>query len=211
MFVGNEKKIKKKLKNKNNILSFSEWFDISLICRWHTAASSTARPKEPTIYRSDRIAACNYFSTNIVNLSIIRGKLNMACLKADMNSDILLKTAAIFFSVEYISQTGYWLGLCHCWFHLQGLAWAVKISSRARITKWKIFAHCRIRTRDLPLTKRTRYHWATGTDVCLEDKSSPAFTCAILRNLPVARGRCRKLICRLFLSYNICIVLLFEN
>ena len=37
------------------------------------------------------------------------------------------------------------------------------------------------------------------------------FTCAIFRNLPVARVRCSKIICRLFLSSNICIVLLLTN
>ena len=34
-------------------------------------------------------------------------------LKADMNSYILLQTAAIFFSNELLSETGYWLGVCH--------------------------------------------------------------------------------------------------
>ena len=34
----------------------------------------------------------------------------------------------------------------------------------------KILAHCRIRTRDIPLTKRARYHYATRTDVCEVDK-----------------------------------------
>ena len=37
------------------------------------------------------------------------------------------------------------------------------------------------------------------------------FTCAIFRNLPVARVRCSKIICRLFLSSDICIVLLFTK
>ena len=43
--------------------------------------------------------------------------------KADMNSDILLLTAAIpvFFSIELLSETGYWLGVCHGGFHLHGL------------------------------------------------------------------------------------------
>ena len=49
----------------------------------------------------------------------------------------------------------------------------------------------------------------TRTGVSRVDKSSPGFTCAIFRNLPVARGRCSKIICRLFLSYNICIALQF--
>ena len=127
-------------------------------------------------------------------------------LNADMNSDILLRTAAIFSSI-----IGHWLSVCHCWFHLQVLTRAVRNASRARISKWKILAHCGIRTRDLPLTKRTRYHWAMRTDVCRVDKSSPSFTCAILINLPVARGRCSKIICHLFLSYNTCIVLLFDK
>ena len=33
--------------------------------------------------------------------------------KADMNSDIPLQTAAIFFSDELLSETGYWLGVRH--------------------------------------------------------------------------------------------------
>ena len=34
-------------------------------------------------------------------------------LKADMNSAILLQTAAILFSYELLSETRYWLGVCH--------------------------------------------------------------------------------------------------
>ena len=30
-----------------------------------------------------------------------------------MNSDKPLQTAAIFFSDELLSETGYWLGACH--------------------------------------------------------------------------------------------------
>ena len=134
-------------------------------------------------------------------------------LKANMNSYMymLLQMAAIIFSIEPLSKTGYWLGVFHGWFHLQGLTGGVKNASRVRITKLKILAHCGIRTRDLPFTKRARYHWATKADVSLADKTSPTFTCAIFRNLPVARVRCSKIICRLFLSYDICIVLLFTN
>ena len=132
-------------------------------------------------------------------------------VKANMNSYILLQMAAIFFSIEPLSQTGYCLGVCYGWFHLQGLTGGVKNASRVRITKLKIPAHCGIRTRVLPFTKRARYHWATKADVRLADKTSPGFTCAIFRNLPVARVRCSKIICRLFLSYDICIVLLFTN
>ena len=36
-----------------------------------------------------------------------------AYVKADMNSDILLQTAAIFFSNELLSETGYCLSVCH--------------------------------------------------------------------------------------------------
>ena len=43
------------------------------------------------------------------------------------------------------------------------------------------------------------------------DKSSPGFTCVILKNLPAGHGRYRKIICRVFLSYNYCIVLLFDQ
>ena len=55
----------------------------------------------------------------------------------------------------------------------------------------------------LPLSHKGRCQFA--------DKTSPGFNCAIFRNLPVACVRCSKIICRLFLSYDICIVLLFTN
>ena len=41
------------------------------------------------------------------------------------------------------------------------------------------------------------------TDVCRVNRSSPGFNCSIFRNLPAAHGRCNKIICRVFLSYNI--------
>ena len=116
-----------------------------------------------------------------------------------------------YFSIEPLSKTGYWLGVCHGWFHLQWLTEGVKNASWVRITKLKSLAHCGIRTRDLPLTKRARYHWATKTNVSRVVKRSPGFTCAIFRNLSVARVRCCKIVCRLFLSSDICIVLLFTN
>ena len=37
-----------------------------------------------------------------------------------------------------------------------------------------------------------------------------AFHLSFLFKLPVVRGRCSKTICRVFLSYTICIVLLFD-
>ena len=67
-----------------------------------------------------------------------------------------------------------------------------------RITKLKSLAYSGIRTRDLPLTKRAHYHWATKADVNRVDKIQLVFTCAIFRNLLVARVRCSKIICRLF-------------
>ena len=121
------------------------------------------------------------------------------------------KRQPYFFSIEPLSKTRYWLGVCHGWFHLQGLTGGVKNASWVRIIKLKSLVHCGIRTRDLPFTNRARYHWATETDVSRADKRSPGFTCAIFRNLPVARVRCSKIICRLFLSSDICIVLLFTN
>ena len=116
-----------------------------------------------------------------------------------MNSYIQLQTAAIFFLSSLYLKTGYWLGVCHGWFHLQGLTVGVKNASRVRITKLKSLTHYGIRTRDLPFTKQARYHWATRADVSRADKRSPGFTYAIFRNLPVARVRCSKIIkvCRL--------------
>ena len=58
-----------------------------------------------------------------------------------MNSYIQLQKAAIFFSIEPLSKTGYWLGVCHGWFHLQGLTGGVKNASWVRITKLKSLAH----------------------------------------------------------------------
>ena len=94
-------------------------------------------------------------------------------IKADMKSYKLLETAAISYST--FSETGYELGVCHGWFHSHGLIGAVRIASRAWITKCKILAHSGIRTRDLSLTERARYHWATKTDANRVDKSSPGF------------------------------------
>ena len=90
-------------------------------------------------------------------------------LIANMNS-LYMYTAvngSHIFSIEPLSKTGYWLGVCHGWFHLQGLTGGVKNASRVRITKLKILVHCGIRTRDLSFTKRARYHWATKADVSL--------------------------------------------
>ena len=42
-----------------------------------------------------------------------RNESDFSLFKADMKSDILLQTAAIFFSIEPISKTGHWLGICH--------------------------------------------------------------------------------------------------
>ena len=44
----------------------------------------------------------------------------------------------------------------------------------------KNLVHSGFQTRDLPLTKRRRYHRATRADVGRVDKSSPGFNCAIL-------------------------------
>ena len=49
--------------------------------------------------------------------------------KADMNSDKGLQTAAIFFSDELLSETWYWLGVCHGWFHLHRLPLAARSGS----------------------------------------------------------------------------------
>ena len=49
------------------------------------------------------------------------------------------------------------------------------------------------------------------TDVSGVYKSSTGFTCSFFRNLTIGRGRCSKIICRLFLPCNICIVLLFDE
>ena len=39
-------------------------------------------------------------------------------VKAKVSVILPMETAAIFFSREPLSKTGYWLGVCHGWFHL---------------------------------------------------------------------------------------------
>ena len=39
--------------------------------------------------------------------------LTIIMLKANMNSDIPLQTAVIFFSNKPLSETGYWQGVCY--------------------------------------------------------------------------------------------------
>ena len=115
--------------------------------------------------------------------------------KAEMKNYILLQTAAkSFLSNLYLKQG---IGsVYHGWFHLQRLPRAFRNARRARITKWKILAHCGIRTRDLPLTTRRRYLWATRTVACRVDTGSPGFNCAFFFKLPAADGRCSKIIFR---------------
>ena len=69
-----------------------------------------------------------------------------------------------------------------------------------RITKLKSLAHSGIRTRDPPLNKRARYHTTELRRLMSTEwiKVHLVFTCAIFRNLLVARVRCSKIICRLF-------------
>ena len=69
---------------------------------------------------------CDYYAPLLYDMSL---------LKANMNSDIPLQTAAIFFSDELLSETGYWLGVCHGWFHLHGIPLAAR--SRSEIYKTK--------------------------------------------------------------------------
>ena len=56
------------------------------------------------------------------------------------------------------------------------------------------------------------YHYATNfiKDIYQTVKSWPPFT-FVIKKLPEARGRCSKMFCRVFLLYNICIVLLFDQ
>ena len=56
-------------------------------------------------------------------------KNTYSVFKANMNRYIQLQTAAIFFSIEPLPKTGYWLGVFHGWFHLQGLTGGVKNAS----------------------------------------------------------------------------------
>ena len=46
-----------------------------------------------------------------------------------------------YFFIEPISKTGHWLGVCHGWFHLQGLPRAERNANRTRSTK-KTLVHC---------------------------------------------------------------------
>ena len=53
-------------------------------------------------------------------------------LKANMKSYIPLETAAIFFSCEPISKTGYWLGVSYGWFHLH------RLTRASRSENWEL-------------------------------------------------------------------------
>ena len=49
--------------------------------------------------------------------------------KADLNSDIPLEMAVLI-SSEPLSKTGYWLSVCHGWFHLHGLTRDARSANR---------------------------------------------------------------------------------
>ena len=51
-------------------------------------------------------------------------------IKANMKSYIQLETAAVFFSCEPISKTGYRLGVYYGWFHLHGITRAARSENR---------------------------------------------------------------------------------
>ena len=51
-------------------------------------------------------------------------------IKDDMKSYIPLETATIFFLANLFSKTGYWLGVCHGWFHLHELTRAARSENR---------------------------------------------------------------------------------
>ena len=73
-------------------------------------------------------------------------------IKANMNSDKPLQTAAIFFSDELLSETGYWLGYVMVDFIYMGF---LKLQgAEARFTKRKmILSHSGTRTHDLWIEK----------------------------------------------------------
>ena len=124
---------------------------------------------------------------------------------------ILLQTAIIFFLSNLYLKQGIGSVYVMVDFICKGYIELSGTQIERELQNEKILAHCRIRTTDLKLTKRKRYHWATRTYVCQGDKNSPGLSCAIFRNLPEAHGSCSKLIFRVFLSYNIFIVLLFDQ
>ena len=91
-------------------------------------------------------------------ISEMSRKFNDPGFKANMNSYILLQTAAIFFLSSLYLKQGIGSVYVMVGFICKGLSRDVKNASQVRITKLKILADCGIRTRDLPFTKRARYH-----------------------------------------------------
>ena len=68
-------------------------------------------------------------------------------IKAQLNQQI---HTILYYSLV---KTGYRLGVCHSWFHLYWLMWAVRHTLKGRTTKWKIFDQNGTRTHYLSLTR----------------------------------------------------------
>ena len=52
-----------------------------------------------------------------------------------------------------LAKTGNKLGICHGWFHLHWLIWAVNHAKKVRITKWNILAHSETRIHYLSIIR----------------------------------------------------------
>ena len=110
------------------------------------------------------------------------------------------------FSSKALSKTGYWLGVCHGWFHLRGISWPVRSANR-ELKNDKFLPTVGFEPPDLPqseVAKRCTIRWY----IYRTFKCWPRFTWVCYLNLPAASGRCSKIICPVFLSY--CIVMLFD-
>ena len=94
-----------------------------------------------------KIFVVSHFYMRILILHKLWTEHSMCLIKANMNKCKLYETASRFFRT-YILK-GYWLGVCHGWFHLHGLTRASRNAKKARITKWKCLANNGIRTTNL--------------------------------------------------------------
>ena len=111
----------------------------------------------------------------------------------------LYKTIAIFFSSEPFSETGYLLGVCHGWFHCNGLlelwgSWVERELQNEKFLPTVGFEPDVFRLGSERATTALKglmfVAWLKVINRLLE--------CAIFffRNLPVAYCRCSKIICR---------------
>ena len=91
-----------------------------------------------------------------------------------MNSAIPLETAAIFFLANlYLKQ--YWLGICHCLFHLQALTQPVRRANRELQNK-KVLPTVGFEPGTFHLRSKFAKHCPSRSDIYRAFKCRPRFT-----------------------------------